>query len=110
MVAGIFGRIVWGWVGTKHVQPLILLSFLGVSMGVSCMALGFINQEWQSFPVWGLAFLYGLTGIGYQGVLLAEIARVSPAGMAGVVTAGAVCFAYAGMIICLLYTSPSPRD
>ncbi|MBD21410.1 MAG: hypothetical protein CMM37_10255 [Rhodospirillaceae bacterium] len=99
MVAGIFGRIVWGWVGTKHVQPLILLSFLGVSMGVSCMALGFINQEWQSFPVWGLAFLYGLTGIGYQGVLLAEIARVSPAGMAGVVTAGAVCFAYAGMII-----------
>jgi MFS family permease len=49
--------------------------------------------------VWGVAFAYGLTGIGYQGVLLAEIARVAPPGMAGVITGGAVFFAYAGMIL-----------
>jgi len=35
----------------------------------------------------------------YLGVLLAEIARVSPPGMAGVITGGAVFFAYAGMIV-----------
>jgi nitrate/nitrite transporter NarK len=45
-----------------------------------------------------VAFIYGLTGIGYQGVLLAEIARIAPPGMAGVVTGGAVFFAYLGMI------------
>ena len=99
MGAGIVGRLIWGWVGTKYVSPLMLLALLGFAMGVAHMALGFITPDWQTVSVWGVAFIYGLTGIGYQGVLLAEIARVSPPGMAGVITGGAVFFAYVGMIL-----------
>ena len=68
-------------------------------MGFAHMAIGLVTPEWQTIAIWGIAFVYGLTGIGYQGVLLAEIARVSPPGMAGVITGGAVFFAYIGMIL-----------
>ena len=99
MAAGVIGRLIWGWVGTKFVSPLMLLAILGFAMGLSHMAIGLVTPGWQTVAVWGVAFLYGLTGIGYQGVLLAEIARVSPPGMAGVITGGAVFFAYVGMIM-----------
>ena len=99
MGAGIIGRLIWGWVGTKYVPPLMLLALLGFVMGGAHMAVGLVSQDWQTWAIWGIAFAYGLTGIGYQGVLLAEIARVSPPGMAGVVTGGAVFFAYGGMIL-----------
>jgi len=99
MGAGIVGRLIWGWVGTKYLPPLLLLAMLGFVMGLAHMAIGLVTPEWQTMAVWGVAFAYGLTGIGYQGVLLAEIARVAPPGMAGVITGGAVFFAYAGMIL-----------
>lgn len=99
MIAGIIGRLFWGWIGTHYIRPLLLLALLGIAMGIACMALGLITEDWQKSAVCLVAFIYGLTGIGYQGVLLAEIARVSPPGLAGVITGGAVCFAYAGMIL-----------
>ena len=99
MGAGIAGRLFWGWVGSRYVPPVLLLAILGVTMGFACMAVGLVAPDWTRPAVWAVAFVYGLTGIGYQGVLLAEIARVSPPGMAGVVTGGAVFFAYAGMIL-----------
>ena len=98
MGAGIVGRLFWGWVGSAYVPPILLLALLGVAMGLACMAIGFVDSGWQKPAVWAVAFVYGATGIGYQGVLLAEIARIAPPGMAGVVTGGAVFFAYVGMI------------
>ena len=98
MGAGIAGRLIWGWVGSRYVPPVLLLAVLGLAMGVACMAIGLVDETWQKPAVWAAAFCYGMTGIGYQGVLLAEIARIAPPGMAGVVTGGAVFFAYVGMI------------
>tara|TARA_B100000686_G_C16743661_1_gene948138 strand:- start:588 stop:1784 length:1197 start_codon:yes stop_codon:yes gene_type:complete len=98
MAGGIVGRVFWGWMGSKYIEPLLLLIILGLIMGFSSIATGLITEHWPKFAVWLLTFIFGLTGIGYQGVLLAKIALVAPAGMAGVVTGGAVCFAYAGMM------------
>ena len=98
MAAGIAGRLFWGWIGSVYVPPVVLLSLLGFAMGAACMTIGLIDMSWQKPAVWAIALVYGATGIGYQGVLLAEIARISPPGMAGVVTGGAVFFAYVGMI------------
>ena len=99
MVAGIIGRILWGLVGSNLMPPLYLLAMLGFLMAFAGMAQALVGADWPVYAVWCVAFAYGLTGIGYQGVLLAEIARVSPPGMAGVITGGAVFFAYVGMIL-----------
>jgi len=99
MAAGIFGRILWGWVSTRYIRPLTLLAALGAIMGVTCMIIGTITPAWDTHVVFAVAFAFGLTGIGYQGVLLAEIARISPAGLVGVVTGGVVFFACLGMMV-----------
>ena len=90
MAGGIFGRILWGWVSTRYIRPLILLAALGAIMGFTCMIIGTITPAWDAHVVFAAAFAFGLTGIGYQGVLLAELARISPAGFVGVVTGGVV--------------------
>lgn len=99
MVAGVGGRIFWGWVGTRYVRALVLLGWLGLAMGAATIALGFVGPGWPVSAVWAVAFVFGLTGVGYQGVLLAEVARIAPPGMAGVVTGGTVFFAFVGMIL-----------
>jgi MFS family permease len=99
MVFGIGGRIFWGWVGTRFVAPLPLLGGLGIFMGLAMGAMACVDQSWSRYAVWTAAACFGLSGIGYQGVLLAEIARIAPPGMAGVVTGGTVFFAFAGMIL-----------
>ena len=99
MVSGIVGRILWGWVGTAYVQPLFVLSALGVAMGTAMIAMSFIDTSTAQPLIWVAAFCFGMTGIGYQGVMLAEVARIAPPGMAGVITGGTVFFAFAGMIL-----------
>ena len=42
--------------------------------------------------------LFGATAIGWNGVYLAEVARLSPAGQAGVLTGGTLFFTYFGVV------------
>ncbi len=51
MAAGIFGRILWGWVSTRYIRPLTLLAALGAIMGVTCMIIGTITPAWDTHVV-----------------------------------------------------------
>jgi fucose permease len=42
----------------------------------------------------------GATAIGWNGVYLAETARVAPAGQAGLATGGCLFFTYVGVVCC----------
>jgi hypothetical protein len=68
-------------------------------MACAVVAVAFIGPGWSYPAVWAVALVFGATGIGFQGVLLAEIARIAPHGMAGVITGGTVFFAFVGMIL-----------
>jgi MFS family permease len=97
--AGFVGRILWGWVASRFLPTRLVLGLLGVAMAVSGAALALIDGDWTKGAVIALSAAYGLTGIGFQGVMLAEVARNAPPGGAGDVTGVAVVFAYAGMVI-----------
>ena len=99
MVSGIVFRIVWGWLAARFIEPAYMLALLGAGMGGALIAVAFVEPGWSRYAVWGVAMLFGATGIGFQGVLLAEIARLAPHGMAGVITGGTVFFAFVGMIL-----------
>lgn len=99
MVSGIVFRIVWGWIAARFVAPVYVLAALGTGMGCALAAVALVGPGWGRYAVWGVAMLFGATGIGFQGVLLAEIARIAPHGMAGVITGGTVFFAFVGMIL-----------
>lgn len=99
MMSGIGFRILWGWCAARFLAPAYVLALLGAGMACAVVAIAFVSPAWSRYAVWGVAMLFGATGIGFQGVLLAEIARIAPHGMAGVITGGTVFFAFVGMIL-----------
>ncbi len=97
--AGFVGRIVWGWVASRFLSTRLVLALLGVSMAVAGAAVALIDGDWSKEAIIALSVAFGVTVIGFQGVMLAEVARNAPPGGAGDVTGVAVVFAYGGMVI-----------
>ena len=102
-LAGVIGRIVWGAVadklGSAKHGPMRVLIGLGFAMALFCVALAFFTQATPTVLILVVAALTGATAIGWNGVHLAEVARVAPPGRAGVVTGGTSFFTFAGVVL-----------
>lgn len=99
MAAAIFARIFWGWIGSRLDTPRMVLAALGISMGIASAAVACYTREWPIWLVTGAAILFCATAVSWHGVLLAEVARLSPAGMVGGMTGGVLAFGNAGQIV-----------
>lgn len=98
MGLAIAGRIFWGWLAGSVFSSRALLIFLSLTMFVSSAAIGLATPEWG---VWGLgaaALAFGLTGVSWNGVHLAEVARHAPAGQVAVVMGGVISCCFLGLI------------
>jgi MFS family permease len=97
--AGVGGRILWGAVSGTLLSARWLLVLLGLAMaGASAAVAGF----GPGTPVWVLymvAVLFGGSAIGWNGVMLAELARIAPPGLAGVATGGSIFVTFAGVVL-----------
>lgn len=97
--AGVAGRLLWGWLADRHVPPRMLLSFLGLVMA-GCMAgYALTGPDWALGVILLIAVASGASAIGWNGVYLAEVARLSPPGMAGILTGGTLFFTYFGVVL-----------
>ncbi len=96
--SGVFGRIAWGWISDHWVRPAHLLAWLALAMGVCACLAGMLRPAWPMAAVIALAIAFGATATGWNGVYLAEVARLAPAGMAGVLTGGTLFFTFAGAL------------
>lgn len=98
-LAGVAGRIFWGAVSGTLLDARRLLIGLGIAMsGATLLTAGFGPTS----PPWALystAILFGVTAIGWNGVLLAEFARVAPPGQAGLATGGVVFVTFGGIAV-----------
>ena len=99
LLAGVAGRILWGAVSGTVIAARRLLILLGLVMsGASVVTAGF-EPGWPLPALYGTAALFGVTAIGWNGVFLAELARVSPPGQAGLVTGGTIFVTFAGVVV-----------
>ena len=97
-LAGVAGRIVWGAASGAIIDARRLLIVLGLAMsGASLVTAGFA-PGWPPLALYGTAVLFGATAIGWNGVVLAEFARIAPPGQAGLATAGAVFVTFGGIV------------
>jgi MFS family permease len=105
-VIAVPGRILWGWVGSVHVAPGVLLGALALVMAASALLLGLSGPSW---PVWliGLAATgLSASALSWHGVLLAEAARLAPEGMRGAATGGVLSFGQVGgLVLPLAYSA-----
>jgi MFS family permease len=97
-MGGVAGRIGWGVVADRWLAPRATLATIGLAAAALALVLALAQPTWRIPAVALVCALLGATAIGWNGVQLAEVARVAPPGAAGAVT-GAVGFVNFGGIV-----------
>ena len=98
-VAGVVGRIAWGALADRWQRPRGLLAALGGLMALASLAAAAIAPSWPLPAVLLVCAALGATAIGWNGVYLAEVARVARPGEAGLATGGCLFFTFAGVVV-----------
>lgn len=98
MIAGAVGRLFWGAIADNWVASRRLLGFLGVTMSACAFVTAAIGPHWSGAAVYAIAFVYGATAVGWNGVYLAEVVRIAPPGQAGAATGASLAMTYSGVV------------
>ncbi len=85
-------RIMWGWIAGRFLPARLVLGILGVIMAAAAVVMGLSTPDWSTPAVAFVALVYAATAFSWNGVLLAEVARLAPADQAGATTGGVIVF------------------
>jgi MFS family permease len=96
--AGIAGRIVWGALADWLRDGRLVLGLLAVAMTLGGAASAFLTPEWPYHAIVGVIAAFGATAIGWNGVYLAEVARLVREDEAGRATGGSLAVTFAGVV------------
>jgi hypothetical protein len=81
-------RILWGWVGSFHVSPRLVMAGLALGMAGSVALAGLFTSSWPLAAMGLVGAVLSATAMSWHGILLSETARLAPFGSAGAVTGG----------------------
>lgn len=85
-------RVLWGWVAGTLMTSRRVLAILGLIMAGASAALGLSGSDWPLPAIIAVTIVYTATAFSWNGVLLAEVARLAPAGRVGATTGGLTVF------------------
>jgi len=98
-VAAVVGRVLWGYVADRWWGARATLALLALVMTAAAVATGLLQESWPTPLVVLVLLVYGASAIGWNGVALAEVARRSPEGQAGLATGGTLAITFAGVLL-----------
>jgi predicted MFS family arabinose efflux permease len=96
---GVAGRIAWGWVADRWLDPYRMLAFLAVAMAVCAAGAAALQPGMPATLTLVLLVAFGASAIGWNGVYLAEVARQAPPGQAGLATGGTLAVTFFGVVL-----------
>jgi MFS family permease len=97
--SAVIARVIWGAIADRTGRPLRVLGFISFAMALSAIGTALFTSQWPLVAIAAVSAAFGATAIGWNGVYLAEVARESPPGKAGLSTGGALFFTYFGVLI-----------
>jgi len=98
-VAGMAGRLVFGWVADRSGRAIAALVVSSLIAAVGCLASMFISGSWPVPALAAFYVLFGMVAYGWNGVMHAQIARFSPPGMVSVATGGMMVWVFGGILV-----------
>ena len=98
-VASVLGRIAWGIIADRMIGRRTMLGLLGLGMGLSALATLTAGPGWPAWLLFAYAAAFGATAVGWNGVYLAEVARLAPSGLIGPATGGCLFFTFLGVVV-----------
>ena len=98
-VAGVVGRIAWGFIADRGLGARRTLLGLALGMLACTLAMPLLSPASPAWAVTALLAAFGATAVGWNGVYLATVARLVPQPQAGMATAGTLFFTFLGVVI-----------
>jgi MFS family permease len=98
-IAGVGGRILWGHVADRLARPDHVLGGLGLAMTAAALTAGWFTPDWPLAAILAVCIVFGGTAVAWNGVFLAQVARLSPPGRAGEVTGGTAFVTFSGVMV-----------
>jgi MFS family permease len=98
-VGGVIGRIVWGYIADRWVAPRRMLGMLAAIMALCCAATAALQAASPLPLVLALMVVFGASATGWNGIYLAEVARLAPAGQASAATGGSLAVTFLGVVL-----------
>ena len=98
---GLIGRLLWGALASHYSTARAWLAGIGAGMSACALLIGVVGMDGANVNMPGLlvlAFVFGLTASGWNGVLLAEVARLSP-GFEAANTGALLTLSYVGLVL-----------
>lgn len=96
---GVPARVFWGVIAGRWASTSTVLAALSFAMGAASAGTALYTADWSQWAVLGVAAVFTATALGWHGVLLSEVARLSPPGQAGAMTGGVLAFSGFGQIV-----------
>lgn len=98
-IGGVAGRIAWGWVADRWLPPRRTLALIGALAAACGLVMAVAQAAWPLLACLLVAALFGATAIGWNGVQLAEVARLAPRGEAGAATGATGFVTFSGVVM-----------
>ena len=98
-IGGFAGRLLWGGLASRLAAPRAVLVTIGLITATCLVATPFISADWPLPGVIALAILLGASSLGWNGILLSEVATHAPEGLAVDATAGMQVVMFGGITI-----------
>ncbi|HEU0228963.1 MAG TPA: MFS transporter [Burkholderiaceae bacterium] len=98
-VAGVVGRVLWGWCADRFVGAIAMLTVLGVAMAVFCWVLAGLVVGTPPALLVVVLIALGSAALGWNGVYLAEVARQAPPGQTSIATGGTLAATFLGVVV-----------
>jgi MFS family permease len=96
--AGVVGRVAWGHIADSALGATKTLALLAFVIVVCCAGLALLRSTTPLLIVLALLAVFGATAIGWNGVFLAEVARLAPRDGASLATGGVSAFTFLGVV------------
>jgi len=98
-LGGVVGRIFWGWLADRLRDGNAALLAIAAISTVTAAATTQLTAETVTAAVYGLFALFSFAAVGWNGVAMAEIARLAPADRIGAATGGVLVITFAGILV-----------
>jgi MFS family permease len=98
-LTSVAARIVWGAFADRFATRRATLGLLGVGMGLTAATALAAGPGWPLWVLFAFAMTFGATAVGWNGVFLAEIARLAPRDRISDATGGSAFFTFLGVVV-----------
>lgn len=98
-VAGVVGRLGWGLIADKLRNGCLTLIVIGIVSVGAALVTALLTPSTPDWVIFATLSVFGLSAVGWNGIFMAEIARLAPTGMVGSATGGVMVGVFVGVML-----------